>query len=267
VAALDEVLLDLEAEGADVDLLVSGIEPERWRTLTPSPGWTIAHQIGHLAAADRFAALAVTDPDAFAARRAGVAGGLDERNDASAADAAVLAPADLLVEWRASRTEVLEALASVPPGERVQWIVAPMSSATLASTRLMELVGHGQDIRDALRVTWTPTDRILHLARLGVRTRDFAYLSRGKQPPGQEFRVELMSPGGELWAFGPADAPQQVTGPAADFCLLVTRRRHRADLALRAEGDDADEWLDFAQAYVGPPSAGREPGQFRPAAG
>jgi uncharacterized protein (TIGR03084 family) len=267
VAALDEVLLDLEAEGADVDLLVSGIEPARWRILTPSPGWTIAHQIGHLAATDRFAALAVTDPDAFAARRADVAAGLDETNDASAADAAVLPPGDLLAEWRASRADVLEALASVPPGERVQWIVAPMSSASLASTRLMELVGHGQDIRDALGVAWTPTDRILHLARLGVRTRDFAYLSRGMQPPDQEFRVELMSPGGELWAFGPPDAPQRVAGPAADFCLLVTRRRHRADLALRAEGDDADQWLDFAQAYVGPPSAGREPGQFPAAAG
>ena len=98
MAARDEVLLDLEAEGADVDLLVSGIEPERWRSLTPSPGWTIAHQIGHLAASDRFAALAVTDPDAFAAQRAGIADGLDETNDASAADAAVLPPGDLLAE-------------------------------------------------------------------------------------------------------------------------------------------------------------------------
>ena len=53
-----------------------------------------------------------------------------------------------------------------------------------------------------------------------------------------------------------------MTGPAADFCLLVTRRRHRADLALSADGDDADQWLDFAQAYAGPPAAGRAPGQF-----
>ena len=50
-----------------------------------------------------------------------------------------------------------------------------------------------------------------------------------------------------------------MTGPARDFCLLVTQRRHRADLALVATGPVADEWLDVAQAFAGPPGAGREP--------
>jgi uncharacterized protein (TIGR03084 family) len=262
VAAFDAVVIDLAAEGDELDQLVSGIEPERWHIPTPSPGWTIAHQIGHLAASDRFASLAVTDPAAFEAQLADLPAGLNDVNDATAADAAVLPPEELLAEWRAARGDVITALSSVPAGERVLWIVTPMSPATLASTRLMELVGHGQDIRDALGVTWVPTDRILHLARLGVRTRDFAYRSREMEPPVQEFRVELTAPSGELWAFGPPDAPQRVTGPAADFCLLVTRRRHRNDLALRAEGDDADRWLDFAQAFAGPPSPGRTPGQF-----
>jgi hypothetical protein len=49
-----------------------------------------------------------------------------------------------------------------------------------------------------------------------------------------------------------------VTGPALDFCLLVTQRRHRDDLALSASGS-ADEWLDIAQAFAGPPGAGRKP--------
>jgi uncharacterized protein (TIGR03084 family) len=262
VAVTDDVLIDLTAEGDELDQLVSAIELDRWHTPTPSPGWTIAHQIGHLAASDRFAALAVTDPESFAAQRPDLEAGLDEVNDAIANAAAVLPPEYLLTDWRASRAEVIAALSSVPPGARVLWIVTPMSPAALASTRLMELVGHGQDIRDALGVTWSPTDRILHLARLGVRTRDYAYRSRGLKPPVQDFRIELRAPSGELWAFGPPDAPQRVSGPAADFCLLVTRRRHRADLALQAEGDDAEQWLDFAQAYAGPPSPGRTPGQF-----
>jgi hypothetical protein len=41
---------------------------------------------------------------------------------------------------------------------------------------------------------------------------------------------------------------------------LVTQRRNRADLAVVAIGPDADEWLDIAQAFAGPPGAGREPG-------
>ncbi|HSR86166.1 MAG TPA: TIGR03084 family metal-binding protein [Streptosporangiaceae bacterium] len=265
MAATDAVLPDLAAEGDELDQLVASIEPDRWRTETPSPGWTIAHQIGHLAASDRFTALAVTDPEAFAVRLSGLSGDLSEINDAVAADAAVLAPEDLLIEWRAARAEALAALSSVPVVERVQWIVTPMSPASLASTRLMELVGHGQDIRDALDVTWVPTDRILHVARIGARTRNFAYRIRGIAPPPQDFRIELVAPSGELWTFGPPEAPQRVSGSAADFCLLVTRRRHRADLDLRALGDDAEQWLDFAQAYAGPPSAGRAAGQFRAA--
>jgi uncharacterized protein (TIGR03084 family) len=262
VAATDAVLPDLAAEGDELDQIVAGIEPDRWHTATPSPGWTIAHQIGHLAASDRFTALAVKDPEAFAVRLNGLVGDLNEINDAVAADAAVLPPEDLLTEWRAARAEAIDALSSVPVAERVHWIVTPMSPASLASTRLMELVGHGQDIRDALGITWVPTDRILHVARLGARTRNFAYRIRGLEPPPQDFRIELVAPSGELWEFGPPEAPQRVTGSAADFCLLITRRRHHADLDLRAVGDDAAQWLEFAQAYAGPPSVGRAPGQF-----
>jgi hypothetical protein len=50
-----------------------------------------------------------------------------------------------------------------------------------------------------------------------------------------------------------------VTGPALDFCKLVTQRAHRDDLALRAEGPDADRWFDIAQVFAGPPGAGRAP--------
>jgi hypothetical protein len=53
-----------------------------------------------------------------------------------------------------------------------------------------------------------------------------------------------------------------VTGPAEDFCLLATQRRHRADLGVLAEGAQAQEWLDIIQAFAGPPGAGRQPGQF-----
>jgi uncharacterized protein (TIGR03084 family) len=66
-----------------------------------------------------------------------------------------------------------------------------------------------------------------------------------------------------MWTWGPDDALQRVTGPAVDFCLLVTQRRHRDDLALVAEGVDADAWLDIAQAFAGPPGEGRTKGQFK----
>jgi enediyne biosynthesis protein E11 len=91
---------------------------------------------------------------------------------------------------------------------------------------------------------------------------DFGYLARGITPPEVEFRFEIVSPSGELMTFGPAEATNRVRGPAVDFCLLVTRRRHRDDLAVVAEGELADRWLDIAQAYRGPAGDGRLPGQF-----
>jgi uncharacterized protein (TIGR03084 family) len=81
----------------------------------------------------------------------------------------------------------------------------------------------------------------------------------GLPVPADPFRLDLTGPGGDVWTYGPEDAPQRVTGTALDFCLLVTRRAHRADLALRAEGPDADRWLDLAQAFAGPPGAARPP--------
>jgi len=127
----------------------------------------------------------------------------------------------------------------------------------MATGRLMETWAHGQAIADTLRVTRAPTDRLRHVVRIGVRARDFAFSVHQLPAPAEEFRVEVRSPGGELWTYGPEDAVQRVTGPALDFCLLVTRRAHRADLAVHAEGPDADRWLDIAQAFAGPPGTGR----------
>jgi uncharacterized protein (TIGR03084 family) len=131
---------------------------------------------------------------------------------------------------------------------------------------MMELFGHGQDIADALGVVRQRTDRLRYLAAFAVRVWDFGYLARGQTPPDTQFRFELTAPSGARWEFGPADASQRITGPAEDFCLLVTRRRHRDDLALTASGAEADRWLDIAQAYRGPAGAGRQPGQFARAA-
>jgi uncharacterized protein (TIGR03084 family) len=75
-------------------------------------------------------------------------------------------------------------------------------------------------------------------------------------------RVVLEGPDGSQWNFGPADAANQVHGSALDFCLVVTQRRHRDDTDLVCEGAVSTQWLDIAQAFAGPPGAGRRPGQF-----
>ncbi|QEV18692.1 TIGR03084 family metal-binding protein [Streptomyces alboniger] len=254
------VLDDLRSESEELDRLVAELAQERWALATPAPGWTVAHQIAHLAWTDRAALLAATDPGAFAAEGEKAAAAPGSFVDEGAEEGAALPPDELLAGWRSGRDRLWRALSEAPAGARLPWYGPPMAVPSMATARLMETWAHGQDVADALGVPRTPTDRLRHVARIGVRTRDFAFAVRGLGAPGEEFRVELTSPvTGEVWAYGPQDARQRVTGPALDFCLLVTQRAHRTDLALRAEGPDADRWLSLAQAFAGPPGAGREP--------
>ena len=253
------VLLDLHSEGEELDQLVGGLPPGDWKQATPAPGWTISHQIAHLAWTDEQALLAVNEPDAFAREAEKAMAAPDTFVSDGAEALAAHPPAELLLLWREGRKELVETLADLPEGTRIPWYGPPMSVASMASARLMETWAHGQDVADALEVARPPSARLWHIARLGTRTRDYAHLAHGIRPPDEEFRVELTAPDGELWTFGPDDATQRVTGRALDFCLLVTQRAHRADLALRAEGADAERWLDIAQAFAGPPGQGREP--------
>lgn len=250
---------DLSAEGEELDGLVAGLSDAEWATATPSPGWTIAHQIAHLAWTDDRAILAVADPDGFTAELVEFVAKAATIVDEAAADGAAVRPPELLERWRLSRAKVHEVLLGLPAGQRIPWYGPPMSAPSMATARLMETWAHGLDVADALGVRREPTVRLRHVARLAVRTRDFAYAVRGEQPPREEFRVELTGPDGETWAYGPEDAAQGVTGPGLDLCLLAAQRRHRDDLALVAEGADADHWLDIAQMFAGPPGDGREP--------
>jgi uncharacterized protein (TIGR03084 family) len=263
---MPELLADLTAEADELDRLVSGLDPDDWQRPTPAPGWTIAHQVAHLAADFRLAATAAADPDGFTALLGRLAEQVGDDFDASvrAAMAGFLAqdPASLLASWRAERADAVRALAAVPPGRLLPWLVSPLPAAVLAQAGLMEVFAHGQDIYDALGARREPTDRLRHLVEFGVRNRDFGYHVRGLTPPAGEFRFSLTAPSGASWEFGPADEPRRIAGPAVDFCLLVTRRRHPDDLALVAADPVTEEWLHVAQAYRGPAGTGRTPGQF-----
>ncbi|MFE1952995.1 TIGR03084 family metal-binding protein [Streptomyces sp. NPDC059524] len=251
---------DLRDESEELDRLVAGIEEGRWALPTPAPRWTVAHQIAHLAWTDHSALLAVEDPDAFAGLVAKALTAPDTFVDEGAEAGAARGPAALLAEWRDGRARLQKALREAA-GSRTKfpWYGPPMSAASMATGRLMETWAHGQDVADALGVTREPTDRLRHIARIGVRALPFAFGAHGLPVPQEEFRVELTLPSGAPWTYGPEDAAQRVTGSALDFCLLVTQRAHRSDLDVRAEGPDADRWLDIAQAFAGPPGQGRGP--------
>ena len=262
MADIQEVLTDLNADCDEIDRLVAGLQESQWQLPTPAPGWTIAHQIAHLTATFQMATMAAAQPTEFRAFMERISTNFTANVAAAMAPYLALPPGELVGRWRAQRVSVTDALAAVPAGEVVPWLVRPLPPGILACAGIMENFAHGQDIADALGARLERTDRLRHLVGFAVAVWDFGYQARDMTPPDTQFRFVITAPSGAVWAFGPPDATQQIEGPAADFCLLVTRRRHRDDLAVTATGADAEQWLDLAQAYRGPAGEGRSPGQF-----
>ena len=70
----------------------------------------------------------------------------------------------------------------------------------------METWAHSLDVHEALGVAPEVSDRIRHVAHLGVRTRRFSFAARGEAAPEAEPRVTLTAPSGDAWTWGPEDA-------------------------------------------------------------
>ena len=251
------VLEDLSAEGDELEQLVAELPSEKWSEPTPAEGWTVAHQVAHLAWTDEQMLLAATDQEAFRRAVERAAAAPASFVDEGAEEGARLPGRELLERWRATRGELLRTLRGQPAGQRLPWYGPSMSVASAATARLMETWAHGEDVADALGVRREPTARLRHVVHIGVRARDFAYVAHGLEPPERPFRVEVTGPGGQRWKHGPREAEDRIWGSALDFCRVVTQRLNRADADVHATGPEAERWLGIAQAFAGPPGGGR----------
>jgi uncharacterized protein (TIGR03084 family) len=264
VPDLNDLCDDLAAEHAALDLLLEPLDAVAWTTPTPAEGWTIRDQIAHLYFGDNRALLTATDPAAFLALRD------IEYVDKTKFAAAMVGPElgtdgpSVYAAWKRERAAFVATYRQLDPKVRVEWYGPPMSPLSKVTARIMETWAHGQDVADALGATREPTERLRHIAHIGVGARRFSYTINGLDVDETPVFVELAAPSGATWTWGdPAAAAHDlVRGSALDFCLLVVRRRHLADTALVADGPAAAAWLPIAQAYAGPGGTGRAPGQF-----
>lgn len=257
------ILDDLSAEHTALDSVVAPLDDSAWSLPTPSVGWTVADQIAHLTYFDRTATIAISDPEDFSSS-------LDELLAALAEDPAAmddltlgwsrdLSAEQLLARWRAGRRTLIEAAATLEEADRVPWYGPSMGAKSFLTARLMETWAHGQDVADAVGTQRAATDRLRHIARLGVLTRGWSYMNRGLEPAESEVRVELVAPSGAVFEAGPAGAHDCISGPMEHFCLVVTQRRHVADTDLMVRGEAAAEWMSLAQAFAGGPTQGPAP--------
>jgi uncharacterized protein (TIGR03084 family) len=253
---------DLRAEHDALDAVVGGLTAEQWRLPTPSPGWAVADQIAHLTFFDGTAVTAITEPERFASETAELIAGFGEGADMdelTIGPMRTLPPADLLARWRTGREQLLDAAAHLDDGDRVPWYGPSMGARSFLTARLMETWAHGQDVVDAVGAERPPSDRLRHIAQLGVITRRWSYANRGLDVPEGEVRVELSAPSGATWTWNDDGEAGVVRGPAEDFCLVVTQRRHVDDTTLAVEGAAARDWMEHAQAFAGAATEGPRP--------
>lgn len=257
---LDALIEDLIEEQNALDGVVGSLRDDQWDLPTPSPGWTVSHQIAHLTYFDLAAAMAVSEPERFLATRDELFAEAMARPDAldeiTLADYLLLSPAELLAAWRDGRAQLATAASTLGTGDRVEWFGPSMSGRSFLTARLMEVWAHGQDVIDAVvdsggTAGRQASERLRHIAHLGFVTRGWSYSVRDAEAPEADVRVELLSPAGETWTWGPESAEESVRGPAEDFCLVVTQRRHPGDTELEIEGDAATDWMIVAQAFAG----------------
>lgn len=243
------LVADLVEETAALDALVGELDPDAWLRPTPAWQWDVRDTLAHLADTDEIAVDTCTGgartlqaciDRSASAEDVTLAGVLRGRRVAGAA---------VLAWWRAARAREVEVLAGLEPSVRVPWGLG-MSAPAFVTARLMETWAHALDVHAALGSTPIDTDRLAHVAWLGVRSLPYACAVAGEPPPAVPLRVELDLPSGATWSAGPDDAPARIRGPAGAFCRVVTRRLPAAIAGLVAEGDEAVRLLRVARCYL-----------------
>jgi uncharacterized protein (TIGR03084 family) len=258
-ADLRTLLDDLVAESAALDAVLEPLQPRQWRLPTPAAGWSIADQVSHLAYFDETTLLSIVDPERFRRDAEALVARGDDFPDLIAAEHRHRTDAELLAWFRAARRDLVNGYAAADPVQRLPWYGPDMGPASSITARLMETWAHGQDIADALGIERPATNRLRHIAHLGIRSLAYSHAVNDLSVPAEPIRVELSGPGGDQWSWGPAEARNRVTGTGLDFCLLVTQRRHRSDTELIVIGPAATQWIAIAQAFAGPAGPGRAP--------
>ena len=266
---MDQTCADLLAEYRALADLCDTLDPAQWALRTDFYDWTPWDEVAHLCYFDETALQSVTDPGAFTAGAQALAAEQADGHEISAIARRKyghLDGAGLTALWRQCFEALVSRLRPLDPKARLLWYGPSMSARSFATARLMETWAHGQDIWDVLGRPRGPSAGLRHIAHLGVNTFGWTFVNRGQEPPRPLPYVDLQAPDGDRWTWGERSDSDYVRGPALDFALLVTQRRHRDDTALQWAGEAAERWTAIAQCFAGPPADGPPAGlRLRPA--
>jgi uncharacterized protein (TIGR03084 family) len=252
---VDDLLIALAAQHAELAALVNGCASNDWERATRCEGWDVGSVLLHLAQTDELAEASANG--ALDQPREGFLGSRDAQtvsvDDAAAAqvDLERAAGGDAIRQrWHDASRSMRATFATGDPHLRVTWVSGQLSLQTLVATRLSECWIHTGDIASALGIEIAPTDRLRHIARLAWRTLPYAF-QRGDTAMHGAVALELVGPNGEAWHFEP-DEPALTTirGAASEFCDVAARRVEPDATALVGDGPDAEAVLRLVRTYA-----------------
>ena len=259
-----QVCADFRAEVDDVHAFLATLAPAMWTRETAFMQWTPWDVVAHLHFFNLVSLVSLRGEAAFAPERkalfAQISSGRTNRELARERFAALEAPSALLAAWREGSHELAHALGAAEPKLRLPWFGPSMGVQMFTTARLMETWAHAQEVYDLAGAARVPSDRIRHIATIGVRTFGWTFKNRRQEPPGPAPYVKLKAPSGAVWEWNAPSESDFVRGAALDFCHVVTQGRNVADTALEVQGVVATRWMAIAQCFAGAPVDPPPPG-------
>lgn len=252
---MGEIIADFVAESDALSALLSTLSDKQWLIATPAVGWDVRDSVTHVAFANELAdEIARTGRSEFMEAAVAAGGSIGAKEEEHLERGRKMAPAEVLEWFDASVRGLAESVRKVPQGERLPWGPMKMSVGSFMTGRLMETWAHGLDCFDAVGVEPVDTDRLHHVAHLGLSSLPYAFMLRGLPAPGGVHLV-LEAPDGSTWRLGRESAPTLIEGTAGDWCRVAVRRDRRGERErLRGRGIDAAAVITNVQAYLSAPT-------------
>jgi uncharacterized protein (TIGR03084 family) len=255
---------DFRAEADELHGFLATLDDRDWSRPTTFQRWTPWDVVAHLHLYDKVSLASLAGPDAFAKERDALVGRI--ARGATNAELArerygALAARELLARWISGARDLAERLGASDPKRRLPWFGPDMGVRMFTTARLMETWAHGQEVYDLVRVERTHSDRLRHIAEIGVRTFAWTFANRRLEVPGPPPYVRLVAPSGAIWEWNEPSETSRVAGTAVDFCRTVTQVRNVADTSLEVVGEVARRWMAIAQCFAGGAVDPPKPGQ------
>jgi uncharacterized protein (TIGR03083 family) len=204
VTVLDksEVLSGLFGTWDSLDLLLTGLTEQQWRTPSALPGWSVHNVVAHIIGTESaLHGINAPEADIDVSELDHVRNGVGVANETWVRHLGALSGAELQERFRSITADRRKALTDIPVDEWNAPTVTPVgpeSYGRFMRVRVFDCWMHEQDIRDGLGLPSSDAELDSPAAHLSLdeiaATMGFVIGKLGKAPDGSRVEVELTGP-------------------------------------------------------------------------